>query len=244
MRGTSGLDPRPMASPPELVVRPLDLMTWSHSERRTYPPGERTAIPPVVVTVRQGRSSRFDRAARHGPTGPLVKVSPSRRQSLPGSPWPRSRTEPSCRCRCIGMAAVGTTTAPESSSVTIDTVALDPPYKPGGLPVTFSTTGKGEAPEVVPARSPTDATVPAMREVRAASATEIWAEVPASGSRPGGVVRRGLCRRCAVGPVGGQLGRGPSTGRRPRSVCASSPRWRMPELTESPLRSRGTVTLT
>ena len=39
----------------------------------------------------------------------------------------------------------------------MDTVALEPPKRPDGLPVTSITTGKDDTPEVVVASSPTDA---------------------------------------------------------------------------------------
>ena len=42
----------------------------------------------------------------------------------------------------------------------MDTVTLDPPYTPDGLPVTSMTTGKEDTPEVVVASNPTDPTVP------------------------------------------------------------------------------------
>ena len=42
----------------------------------------------------------------------------------------------------------------------METVALDPPYSPDGLPVTSMTTGNDATPEVVVASRPTDPTVP------------------------------------------------------------------------------------
>ena len=56
----------------------------------------------------------------------------------------------------------------------IDTVALDPPYRPDGLPVTSMTTGNVDTFELVEARRPTDATVPKMSAVDPDTVTVAW----------------------------------------------------------------------
>ena len=58
------------------------------------------------------------------------------------------------------MAVVGTTMTFWSSLVMMDTVALEPPKRPAGLPVTSITTGNDETPEVVLASRPIEPTVP------------------------------------------------------------------------------------
>ncbi len=58
------------------------------------------------------------------------------------------------------MAVVGTTTTSWSSLAVMDTLALEPPKSPAGLPVTSITTGKEETPEVVLASRPIEPTVP------------------------------------------------------------------------------------
>jgi hypothetical protein len=56
----------------------------------------------------------------------------------------------------------------------IDTVALDPPKRPDGLPVTSMTNGKDETPEVVLANSPIDATVPNTLDVDPETVIVAW----------------------------------------------------------------------